>query len=363
MNPSAKFGLLCLATALTACTTTFDGSNTVDYRSNVKGPTLDVPPDLTQLSKENRYAMPGGVVTASGYLAGTPLVAPSVAPNSLGDMHVERAGTQRWLVVERSADKLWPLLHDFWVERGFTLVLDQADLGIMETEWNENRAKLPQDGMRKLLGGVLDGLYSTGERDKFRTRLERTAAGVTEIYISHRGVEEVYPGKALQDSTVWQPRPVDPELEAELLRRLMVKLGATQAVAQVAVNAAAPAKPVATVTVTNGVPGLEIADGFDRAWRRVGLALDRTGFTVEDRDRTQGTYFVRYVESGAAKKTSNFFSNLFGGAADAEALQKFLVVLKGAGDKTTLSVISAATSTEAASNAKRIAQLIADDLK
>ena len=363
MNPSEKFGLLCLATVLTACTTTFDSSNTVDYRSNVKGPTLDVPPDLTQLSKENRYAMPGGVVTASGYLAGSPVAAPSIAPNSLGDMHVERAGTQRWLVAERSADKLWPLLHDFWLERGFTLALDQAELGIMETEWNENRAKLPQDGVRKLLGGVLDGMYSTGERDKFRTRLERTATGGTEIYISHRGVEEGYSNNMTKDNTVWQPRPVDPELEAEFVRRLMVKLGASQEVAQVAVNAATPAKPVATVTTVNGLPGLEIADGFDRAWRRVGLALDRTGFTVEDRDRTQGTYFVRYVESGSAKKSSNFFSNLFGGGADAEALQKFRVVLKSAGDKTTLTVISAATTADAAANAKRIAQLIADDLK
>jgi outer membrane protein assembly factor BamC len=362
VNQTAKLGLLCLTATLAACTTVFD-TERIDYRSNVKGPTLDVPPDLTQLSKENRYAMPGGVVTASGYLAASPLQNPTVAATAVGDVRIERAGTQRWLVVDRPADKLWQPIHDFWIESGFTLVIDQANLGIMETEWNENRAKLPQDFVRKAIGGLLDGIFSTGERDKFRTRLERTSTGATEIYISHRGMMEVY-GDKLKDTTVWQPRAVDPELETEFLRRLMIKLGSTNEVAQVVANASAPAKPSATITTTiNGLPGLEIADGFDRAWRRVGLALDRTGFTVEDRDRSQGTYFVRYVESGADKKGGNFFSKLFSFGAETESLQKFRVILKSAGEKTTLTVISASATPETAANAKRIAQLIADDLK
>ncbi len=363
MNQTAKFGLLCLTAALAACTTVFD-TERIDYRSNVKGPTLDVPPDLTQLSRESRYAMPGGVVTASGYMAGAPVQTTALtAATSMGDVRIERSGTQRWLVTDRSADKLWQPVHDFWTENGFTLTLDQADLGIMETEWNENRAKLPQDFIRRTLGSIADALYSTGERDKYRSRLERTATGGTEIYISHRGIEEVYNDK-LRDSTIWQPRPVDPELEAEFLRRLMIRLGASKEVAQVAVANPAVAKPTATVTTINGLPGLEIADGFDRAWRRVGLALDRTGFTVEDRDRSQGTYFVRYVESGSSKKKeSNFLTKLFSFGADTEALQKFRVLLKSEGEKTTLSVVSTTTTPETAVNAKRIAQLIADDLK
>ena len=360
MNHSAKLGLLCLAAALAACTTVFD-TERIDYRSSTKGASLDVPPDLTQLSKENRYAIPGAAVTASGYLAGAPVQGPSIAANSLGDVRIERAGTQRWLVVPRDADKLWQPVRDFWAENGFVLSTEQANLGIMETDWAENRAKLPQDFVRKAIGGLFDSLYSTGERDKFRTRLERTAKDSTEIYISHRGMVEVYDTK-LKDTTVWQARAVDPELEAEFLRRLMVRLGATQVQAQAAVSAATQAKPVATITTIDGLAGLELSEGFDRAWRRVGLALDRTGFTVEDRDRTQGTYFVRYAESGSAKKGGNFLSNLFGGA-EAEALQKFRVVLKSVGDKTTVTVASASTAPEVATNAKRIAQLIADDLK
>ena len=86
----------------------------------------------------------------------------------------------------------------------------------METEWAENRAKLPQDLIRKTIGKLLDGMYSTGERDKFRTRLERNAQGGVEIYITHRGLQEIYPTKE-RDSTTWTVRPSDPDLEAELL--------------------------------------------------------------------------------------------------------------------------------------------------
>jgi outer membrane protein assembly factor BamC len=363
VNPSAKIGLLCLAVTLAACSSI--ESERIDYRSSTKAPSLDVPPDLTQLSRENRYAIPGGSVTASGYSASAagPAIGPAIAANSLGDVHIERLGNQRWLVVGRDADKLWQSVHDFWVEGGFVLTQEQANLGIMETDWAENRGKLPLDFIRKAIGSALDSLYSTGERDKFRTRLERTPSGGTEIFISHRGMVEVY-SSSNKDTTVWQPRPADPELEAEFLRRLMVKLGVPTSQAQAALSSpAAGAKPVATVSTINGLPGLEIADGFDRAWRRVGLALDRSGFTVEDRDRTQGTYFVRYVESGADKKEGNFFSKLFSSSDSAAALQKFRVILKSEGNKTTLTVTSATAAPEAAGSAKRIVQLIADDLK
>src|SRR5213075_1846753 len=108
--------------------------------------------------------------------------------------------------------------------------------------------------------------------------------------------------------TMWQPRPADPELEAEFLRRLMVKLGvpAAQSAAAAAVT---PDKPGSRVSTVNNQPVLVIDDAFDRAWRRVGLALDRTGFTVEDRDRAQGLYFVRYVDPAlAGREQPGFFS-------------------------------------------------------
>jgi outer membrane protein assembly factor BamC len=253
-------------------------------------------------------------------------------------------------------------VKDFWQENGFLLELDQENLGIMETDWAENRAKLPQDIIRRTIGKVFENLYSTGARDKFRTRLERNAAGGTEIYISHRGMIEVY-SSAQKDQTVWQPRPADTELETEFLRRLMVKLGVSEAQAKAAAETA-PVQAVARVTTVNNVPVVQIADGFDRAWRRVGLSLDRTGFTVEDRDRTQGVYFVRYVPAQATDAAKpGFFGRLFGSSAPEATPAKYRVVVRSSGESTTVSVLDAQGQPDSSANAQNILQLLANDLK
>lgn len=340
----------------------------VDYKSSgAKGPSLDIPPDLTQLSRETRYVVPGTAVSANSYQVGQPTQAVQTAAATVGDVRIERAGSQRWLVVNRPADKLWGPVRDFWLESGFLLAQDQENLGIMETDFAENRAKLPQDFIRSALGKVFDGLYSTGERDKFRTRLERRPDGGTEIYVSHRGMIEVITGgktgnAASGDSTVWQPRPADPELEAEFLRRMMVKLGVTQEQSR-ALVAAGAAKQTSRIATVNNVPVVQIDEGFERAWRRVGLALDRTGFTVEDRDRSQGTYFVRYVEPTTNKAEPGFFSKLFSGSPAAVPPLKYRIAVKSQGESTTVSVLNAQGAAESSANAQRIVQVIADDLK
>jgi outer membrane protein assembly factor BamC len=359
MKLIVKSGLLAVAVVLSACSV-LDGDK-VDYRSATRGPSLEVPPDLTQLTRESRYVVPGGPVSANSYAVGQTLPGVPTAATAIGDVRVERAGNQRWLVVNRPADQLWGPIRDFWQENGFLLAMDQPNLGIMETDWAENRAKIPQDFIRNTLGKLIDSAYSTSERDKFRTRLERSPNGGTEIYISHRGMVEVY-ANAQKDQTVWQPRPSDPELEAEFLRRLMVRLGAPQAQAEAA-TALPSEPPKARVASVANNPVVLIDEPFDRAWRRVGLALDRTGFTVEDRDRSQGTYFVRYVPPNPDKKEPGFFGRLFSRATPAEQPLKFRINLKTEGPTTTVSVLDANGAPAGRENAQRIVQVIADDLK
>jgi outer membrane protein assembly factor BamC len=357
VKQSAKFGVLALVAALSACSV-FEGEK-VDYKSAGKGTSLEVPPDLTQLSRDSRYVVPGGPVTASSFQVGQAAPGVQTAAMALGDVRIERSGTQRWLVVNRPADALWTPVREFWQENGFLLTEDQPQLGIMETDWAENRAKIPQDFIRNALGKVFDSLYSTAERDRFRTRMERAPNGGTEIYITHRGMIEVY-SNTQKDQTVWQPRPSDPELEAEFLRRLMVRLGVPQEQSK-ALIAAGAVKPTSRVATVSGTPVVQIDEGFDRAWRRVGLTLDRTGFTVEDRDRTQGTYFVRYVEPGDPKK-EGFLSKLFKGDAP-NAPIKFRIKLVSQGESTTVTVLNAAGAPESSATADRIVKVIADDLK
>ena len=362
MNATTRLGLLGLAVTLSACSVL--ENDKIDYKSATKGATLEVPPDLTQLSRDTRYTVPGGVVSAAAFDAGQaqqPRGAASAAPKSIGDVRIERDGNQRWLVVDRPADQLWDPVRDFWIENGFVYVLEQPKLGLLETDWAENRAKLPQDIIRSTIGKVFDSLYSTGERDKFRTRLERNASGGTEIYISHRGMVEVYTNTQ-KDNTVWQPRPADPELETEFLRRLMVKLGVSEEQSKAAAAAPVPSAPSARMATVDNVPVVQLDEGFDRAWRRVGVSLDRTGFTVEDRDRSQGVYFVRYV-APTEKKEQGFFSKLFSRSPDAVPPLKYRIVVRSEGNRSTVSVLNAAGAPETSANAQRIVRVLADDLK
>lgn len=376
MTPARVLTLTAIALSLAGCSTVFE-SDKVDYRAASKAAPLDVPPDLTQLQKDNRYAIPDGrgIATASsfqqarGSVAGAPAAAVGgpIGPVATEAVHIERSGSQRWLVVNATPEQLWPQLKDFWHDSGFTVESESPATGTMETNWAENRARIPEDILRRTLGKVFDSAYSTGTRDKFRTRLERRADGSTEVYISHRGAEEVYTGAA-KETTGWAPRPNDPGLEAEFLGRLMARLTgaadnkATVKSAVAAVNNAAPAPLHARLEANKVV----VDEGFDRAWRRVGLALDRVGFTVEDRDRVQGIYFVRYVDPDAAAK-QGFFSKLlsFGDSDKAKEAQRYRVLVKAAadGNASDVTVQTNDGKPETTATGAKILKLLNDELK
>ena len=363
--------VLALACALAACSSSEGllSGDKVDYRSQAnKTAPLEVPPDLSQLTRDSRYQPQGGTVSASALQNPLPPTAaasavPTVAPLSVGDLRIERSGDERWLVTPMSPEQLWPQLKAFWTERGFNIVVENAQAGVMETDWAENRAKLPQDILRTTLGRLVDTLYSTGERDKFRMRVERTATG-SEIYISHRGLQEVYVS-VQQDQTMWTNRPTDRQLEAQFLSMLMVKLGAKPEEASRVVAAAPPAAPARARLIIGQPAALRVDESFERAWRRVGQALDRSGFTVEDRDRSAGTYFVRYVSSDKTpKEERGFFSRLFSkDDAAGTAATRYRIALKGEGEATTVSVLDAQGAPERTEVGQRIVTLLVQDLK
>ncbi len=351
----------------------------IDYKSAGSLPTLEAPPDLILPSGDNRFAVPDvnpkGSATFSAYdkeRAGKPQATGSqpLLPK-IEKVSIERAGTQRWLAVQIPVKDVWPVIKEFWQEMGFILAMEQPDAGVMETDWAENRAKIPQDGLRSLLGKVIDGLYSTAERDKFRTRVEVGADGRTEIYISHRGMYEVFEGTVGggdqgQGKTVWQPRPADPELEAEMLRRLMVRFGVEETRAQTLLAEKGAPPQAALRKGVDAAPGLTMPESFDRAWRRVGLALDRIGFAVEDRDRNGGIYYVRYADPEAnTKKDKGFLSKLAFWRSDDPKIQaaRYQVRLKGTEAETALAIYQDDGTPAKNETGNRIATLLFEQLK
>ena len=370
---------IALALALGACSTAqelLEGQGKkVDYKSAGQLPPLDIPPDLTTPSRDNRYVVPEvkSATTLSSYQADRKA---QPQPGSTGilppveAMRIERSGTQRWLVVNETPEKLWPLVKEFWQENGFLLQTENPETGLMETDWAENRAKIPQDFLRNMIGKVLDQLYSTPERDKFRTRLERSDdLKSTEIYLSHRGMMEIYTTET-RSETKWQPRAPDPDLEAEFLRRLMVRLGAKEENAKQIVASSPQTQRAALSRQGDGSDRLEVLEPFDRAWRRVGLALDRVGFTVEDRNRQKGLYFVRYADpekdmAKADAEKPGLLSKLAFWKSDTTKVtaEQYRVLVSQGGDKSQVQVLGKDGGADRSQTARRILSLLHDQLK
>ncbi len=347
---------------------------------------LEVPPELTSPTMDDRYSIPDprAQTTYSAYsqrpaTAGTPAVsaAPGVLPR-FENVKLERHQDQRWLVVKGEPEKVWPVVREFWIDGGYRLLRESPEVGLMETDWYEDRSKIPQDLVRRTIGRVLDGLWEYPRRDKFRTRLEKgIEPGTTEIFVSNRNVEEVLMNTTAA-RTIWQSQPADRELEAEMLSRIMVKLGGgdtkvTTASAPlpgrrgVAPAAPSPNEPRNAVLDTSG---LTVNDSFDRAWRRVGLALDRVGFTVEDRDRSKGLFYVRYIDPEAdrqnTKTDEGWIDKLkfWKSTPKVSSQPQYRIYVADAGaSMSQVQVQDVKGGTEASSTGKRILTLLYDQLK
>jgi outer membrane protein assembly factor BamC len=331
-----------MALTLSGCSLNpFGNKDAVDYRSAGKGPQLDIPPDLTTPRYDERFRATAGTTAAAAGANAAPGVGTSNVLPKIDGFKLERLGNERWLVVNQTPEALWPTIRAFWQESGFVLTTDRPEIGVLETDWLENRAAIKEDFIRNIIGKVLDGLYSSGTRDRYRVRLERGANNSTEIYVSHRGLEEVPVGSIQQGAAagfVWKTRASDPNLEAEMLNRMLVRIGLPAQQAQ-QVAAQAKAAPLKTAATTPGIPSLParaalagstltVEDPFDRAWRRVGLALDRVGFTVVDRDRTQGTYYVRYADERVKREEGVIEKLKFWKPDDGPQAEQYRVMVK-----------------------------------
>lgn len=362
--------LLCLLAAVSvgACQTVAE-KRKIDYKSTRTLPPLDIPPDLAapEGAKDAKEGAPGAATYsefASGEAQKKAPVGSDVLPAYDG-IRLERAGQIRWLVVKLPAEQLWPRVREFILDRGLIIDQENPQTGVLETDWAENRANVGT-GMQKILAKSLGTLYSTGTRDKYRIRLERgKEPGTTEIYLSHRGMVETIVGNDTSGvgETRWQPRPSDPDLEAEMLRLLMASLGVKEEKAKdmVASAAATPAPERAKLNRQENGVFLSLQEDFERAWRRVGLVLDRTSFTVEDRDRSKGIYYVRYIDPDAPKK-KGWFRRLFSKKVP-EPTNDYQIVLKGNETATRVDVLTREGAPEQSKTSERILTLLYDQLK
>ncbi len=377
-----------LALGLAACTGTADDlldpilpEQEAAYKSSKTAPPLEVPPDLSSATLNDTMVVPSlaqGSATYSAYATGTQVAfagVNGVLPR-LNGVRVERAGSERWLIVDVPPGVVWPKVRNFWLSQGFLIQMEDPSIGIMETDWAEKNTKFDGGAISNFFSKLSSQLYGATTRDMFRTRLEHgTIPDTTEVYVSHRGAEYVSTGKISRslDATgseevyVWQPRPSDPELEAEMLNRLIITFGIKKETATTLVAQAAERPPRAHIVRDGeGASVLDLQDNFSRAWRRTGLALDRVGFTVEDRDRSRGLYYVRYIDTDKADsgKDDSFFGTLkFWGDDEAPDQNEYLVSLVGKQSTTQIVILDTDGKRENGETANRILGLLHEQLK
>ena len=370
-----------VSVALAGCETF--GSNTsmgkrIDYKSTSAAPALEIPPDLDTPRFDDRFSAP---TTASGLAAqqsGGRAKQTELLPQN-PDARVVRAGTERWLVVRATPEQAWNTARQFWTDLGFVVAVEQPAIGVMETDWAENRAEIPNDPVRNLIGKYIDIFYTTYKRDKFRTRIERgIEPGTIEIYISHRGMEQVPTTKIDGGSPAafaWAVLPPNPNIEAEMLGRMMLRFGAPQPAVTTALAATAAPAPGQPATgdkarlerSPDGTAKLVIDDSFDQAWRRVGLALDRTGFTVVDRDRTSGLYYVRYADPDSdarkAQEAGWLDKLMFWKTDDKDRPEQYRIKVAEEPPKSVVTVQDPKGATDRTANSERILALLREQLR
>jgi len=287
----------------------------------------------------------------------------------IDNITLKREGNERWLVIKNAPQEVWPNVVSFWQENGILLLEQDPTIGVMKTGWLENRADIDSDIITRQIRKVFDGLYSAATRDQYRVRLEEgDEPGTTEVYLTHYGMQEEIKVNSAGEAerSVWIPRGTDPGLEAEMLRRLMVHMGVQEQRAQSLVAKKSPLKAKRSQLIRNAREvRLSIAESFAKSWRLTGLALDRVGFAVEDRDRSSGIYYVRYNDPMAdAEEDDGWFSKLkFWSGSAAEEDARFQILVASKASSTEVVVLDEQGQRLVTETAERILTLIHEQIQ
>ena len=338
---------------------------------------LELPPDLASGSFDDALDIPPatGSATFSDYAgdreARTRIARSGDVLPAVTGVTLQRTGDKRWLEIDAPPQAVWPKVVSFWRQQGILLEEQDPAIGVMKTDWLENRAEIRNDLVTRTLRKVVDGLYSTSTRDQYRVRIDNgPEPDTTEVYLTHRMMEERLVRNTMSEgaTTVWEPADSDPDKEAAMLRRLMLYLGVSDQRAQQMLasggTAAGSATGGARLVSAGGGSALMIPEEFRRAWRQTGLALDRTGFAVEDRNRTDGIFYVRYDDPQKGQQKKGMLSRMaFWKGGDKDKVEQYQVRLDSQGDETRVTVHDAEGRRDTSATAERILSLLEEQMR
>ena len=292
-----------------------------EYKKSEALPDLEVPPDLTEASKSDSMSIPGeGKATLSEYKKEQQSQR-GEQPQVTEQLVLETEPTvvpaeNQWLVVRGSTMEIWPELRRFFIAKGYTFDLDDAELGVLGTNWS-----MPVSGA------------GANYRNKFKVFSEAgSEPGIVVLYVSNERQEEI--------GNVW--RDLDPDAMAE--RLIVGELNQylnndSRNFMRGAVAAGTPANRAELEDSGDGKLILVLPDEYTSAWMRTENALERSGLVISKLNQDRGIYTVSY-RAGNDRKKKGWMSKLAFWRDDEDTAGKiYQVSLTGVGQKTELIIL------------------------
>ena len=338
MRRSCRFRRICQSLSLILLMLIFHGCSLFGEKndsdrtviSSSTNKALEIPPDLITPATNDKYSLPAsGEARLSDFSDFDSRKFPSEDSRLLPvetEAYFIKYGGFKVLLIERSPEEIWGLLKSFWIQNGFQIEKEMPESGFIETGWLESREKISEGLIQNTLGKIFGGLYDTGERNKFRMRVERTKAGFSEISVVHKGLMQVASDDRFDPSIVWANRNSDQQLEELYLRRIMNFVSGKEGQNSNSIDVVK--KSTSIFKGNDGNNFVELALNFNEAWKSIGLILDRLGFEVEERLREQGTYLVRYKKLDQEAREKGFFAKIFSSGKEQLDMNLYRIEIK-----------------------------------
>ena len=306
--------IFCVSVLAVACSTNTINTQ-ADYGQAAPRSTSDLtmPPGLTAPDTSSNYKMLNNQQLNEGY-----------ALNQIKDMQIVQGGSERWLVIKnKSVNQVWPMMQAFLNQQGMPIKYQNKSVGLIQTDWSARNTTVKETGARALFDWIgMGAQYSLDSKYMYRINLWQNESN-TQIFVTNYQMDEVYPNcsKNLNQTikitpsdaqaTKWMPVPPNPQMELGFLLQFMAFAGLSpdevkQVIAAVAATESAPAEARLQSTT------LVIDDQFDRAWWRTGIALERAGLGVTDKNRTTGEYYVYPLQATVDNPDPGVFDRWFG---------------------------------------------------
>lgn len=373
--------LILSAAALSACGS--DGGERPEYQGAEYYKNLEVPPDLTLHKTREELVIPQPSKSAlSDYQADSKLNQ-RILPEFEG-IRLKSEGSLYWLELDVAPEAAWPKLEAFWEHEGIRLLQDEPMLGFMETEWS-NRLVVDPDA------GLLTRMFNKLEPDlldRFRLRLETgDDRQHSRIYVSHAGMERFVEGDDDNRSISWRRRPSDPNLEREILGRLLLFAGLSENQRDSLLKDYRPYQSYVTYAENehhededqssleedrNQVAELSMRGSMDFVWRRTLRALDRLELSGIDADRDAGTIaftsgkdieMTQEDEQRDELSESSWLMKLFRSSEETKtSSQQFTLKLTDQGGSVRLDLLDNRGMTADSARAQQIRQSLAQQL-